>query len=223
MTATEKLSEERDSLKNARIGRIFQSAFNLFSKNGMDAIAMTDIAKNAEIGVASLYRYFETKDEIAIRTAIWAWENQKKKILPFLETSDYSEKNGIGKLSDILELFSRLFAESQEFFRFIYFFDSYAVCEEISSERLIPYQNVILSVQKIVMDAIYEGISDGSVRSEFSEKENLLYFSIMHTYFSTAQKLSLSGNLLEMDSTNEGLIQLKELGKILIEGIKTKK
>ena len=70
MTAVEKLAEERDELKNARMERILLSAFSLFSHNGIDAIAMTDIAKNAEIGVASLYRYYATKDEIAIRTAI---------------------------------------------------------------------------------------------------------------------------------------------------------
>ena len=75
MTAQEKLAEERDGQKNARIERILLSAFSLFSHNGFDAIAMTDIAKEAEIGVASLYRYFETKDEIAIKTAIWAGES----------------------------------------------------------------------------------------------------------------------------------------------------
>ena len=73
MTAQEKLAEERDGQKNARIERILLAAFSLFSHNGFDAIAMTDIAKDAEIGVASLYRYFATKDEIAIRTAMWAW------------------------------------------------------------------------------------------------------------------------------------------------------
>ena len=83
MTAVEKLAEERDELKSARVERIMISSFSLFSNKGIDAIAMTDIAKHAEIGVASLYRYFETKDEIAIRTAIWAWESRKKVIFLF--------------------------------------------------------------------------------------------------------------------------------------------
>ena len=36
MTAQEKLAEERDGQKNARIERILQSAFSLFSHNGFD-------------------------------------------------------------------------------------------------------------------------------------------------------------------------------------------
>ena len=94
MTAQEKLAEERDGQKNARIERILLAAFSLFSHNGFDTIAMTDIAKDAEIGVASLYRYFATKDEIAIRTAIWAWENQditrKKELINFRKSLTFS-------------------------------------------------------------------------------------------------------------------------------------
>ena len=220
MTAVEKLAEERDELKNARIERILLSAFSLFSHKGIDAIAMTDIAKNAEIGVASLYRYFETKDEIAIRTAIWAWESQKKVIIPVLKDQSYENKTGIEQLEEIIDLFCKLFQNEPDFFRFIYFFDAYALCQQISPERLVPYQNVIMSVQKIIASAINKGINDGTISGKYKDYENQLYFSIMHTIFSTSQKLSLSGKMLKMDEANDGVQQLQMLGKLLIAGLK---
>ncbi len=220
MTAVEKLAEERDELKNARIERILLSAFSLFSHTGIDAIAMTDIAKNAEIGVASLYRYFETKDEIAIRTAIWAWENQKKMILPILDESGYYQKSGIEQLEEIFELFFKLYQNEPDFFRYIYFFDAYIVCQKIKAERLIPYQKVIESVQKIISEAIHKGLTDGSISKEYKDQENELYYSLMHTLFSATQKLSLSGKMLKMDEENDEIQQLKLLGKILIGGLK---
>jgi len=220
MTAVEKLAEERDELKNARIERILLSAFSLFSHTGIDAIAMTDIAKNAEIGVASLYRYFETKDEIAIRTAIWAWENQKKMILPLLDESGYYQKSGIKQLEEIFELFFKLYQNEPDFFRYIYFFDAYIVCQKIKAERLIPYQKVIESVQKIISEAIHKGLTDGSISKEYKDQENELYYSLMHTLFSATQKLSLSGKMLKMDEENDEIQQLKLLGKILIGGLK---
>ena len=220
MTAQEKLAEERDGQKNARIERILQSAFSLFSHNGFDAIAMTDIAKEAEIGVASLYRYFETKDEIAIRTAMWAWENRKKMILPFLEDTDYLNKNGISQLEEIFELFFKLYQNEPDFFRYIYFFDAYIVCQKINSERLIPYQEVIETVQTIISKAITKGIEDGSISNKYKNLEKQLYFSLMHTLFSATQKLSLSGKMLKMDEDNDDIQQLKLLGKILIGGLK---
>ena len=143
MTAQEKLEEERDGQKKARIERILSSSFSLFSHNGFETIAMTDIAKNAEIGVASLYRYFETKDEIAIRTAIWGWEKQKNLILPILDDSGYYDKSGIEQLEEIFELFCKLYQNEPDFFRYIYFFDAYVVCQKIEADRLIHYQTVI--------------------------------------------------------------------------------
>lgn len=220
MTAIEKLAEERDEFKNARIERIFLSAFSLFSHSGFDAIAMTDIAKNAEIGVASLYRYFETKDEIAIRTAIWAWDNQKKMILPILDDSGYYNKTGLDQIAEIFELFCKLYQSEPDFFRYIYFFDAYIVCQKISYDRLIPYQQMIESVQKIISQAIQKGIKDGSISKKYMKMENELYYSLMHTFFSASQKLSLSGKMLKMDEDNDEIEQLKLLGQILIGGLK---
>lgn len=220
MTAVEKLAEERDELKNARIERILLSAFSLFSHSGFDAIAMTDIAKHAEIGVASLYRYFETKDEIAIRTAIWAWENQKKIILPILDDSGFYDKSGLSQLEEIFELFCKLYQNEPDFFRYIYFFDAYVVCQKINAERLLQYQKVIESVQQIISQAIHKGIKDGSISQQYKSKEKELYYSLIHTLFSVSQKLSLSGKMLKMDEANDEIQQLKLLGKIFLGGLK---
>ena len=220
MTAQEKLAEERDEQKNARIERILLAAFSLFSHNGFDVIAMTDIAKDAEIGVASLYRYFATKDEIAIRTAIWSWESQKKMILPILDDSGYYNKTGLNQLAEIFELFCKLYQTTPDFFRYIYFFDAYIVCQKIDPERLLPYQEVIETVQIIISDAIHKGVEDGSISSEYKGKEKQLYYSLMHTFFSATQKLSLSAKMLRMDEMNNDVQQLKLLSKILIGGLK---
>jgi len=220
MTAVEKLAEERDELKNARMERILLSAFSLFSHNGFETIAMTDIAKDAEIGVASLYRYFATKDEIAIRTAIWSWEKQKQLILPILDDSGYYKKNGLDQLAEIFELFCKLYQSVPDFFRYIYFFDAYIVCQKIEAERLIPYQEVIQSVQSIINDAIHKGIEDSSISSRFKGKEKQLYYSLMHTFFSATQKLSLSAKMLKMDETNNDVQQLQLLSNVLIGGLK---
>ena len=220
MTAVEKLAEERDELKNARIERILLSAFSLFSHTGIDGIAMTDIAKNAEIGVASLYRYFETKDEIAIRTATWAWENHKKMILPILDDSGYYNKKGIEQLEEIFDLFCKLYQNEPDFFRYIYFFDAYIVCQKIGPDRLAAYQNVIESVQKIISAAIHKGLEDGSISKRYEDCEKELYYSLMHTLFSASQKLSLSGKMLNMDKENDEIQQLKLLEKLLIAGLR---
>lgn len=220
MTALEKLAEERDEQKNARIDRILAAAFKLFSSAGIEPVAMTDIAKKAEIGVASLYRYFSTKDEIAIRTAIWAWEEQIAEIYPSINNDEYTNGNGLFRLSIIFSLFKKLYMSQPEFLRFIYFFDSYAVNSGIKQERMIEYENVIGKVQMIVADAIKLGLKDNSINKKYIDKTENLYFTLMHSFFSTAQKLTLSENLLAMNEKSKGSDQLDLLSELLLNGVK---
>lgn len=220
MTALEKLAEERDEQKNARIDRILAAAFKLFSSAGIEPVAMTDIAKKAEIGVASLYRYFSTKDEIAIRTAIWAWEEQISEIYPSINNDEYTNGNGLFRLSIIFSLFKKLYMSQPEFLRFIYFFDSYAVNSGIKQERMIEYENVIGKVQMIVADAIKLGLKDNSINKKYIDKTEDLYFTLMHSFFSTAQKLTLSENLLAMNEKSKGSDQLDLLSELLLKGVK---
>lgn len=220
MTALEKLAEERDEQKNARIDRILAAAFKLFSSAGIEPVAMTDIAKKAEIGVASLYRYFSTKDEIAIRTTIWAWEKQISEIYPSINNDEYKNGNGLFRLSIIFSLFKKLYISQPEFLRFIYFFDSYAVNSGIKQERMIEYENVIGKVQMIVADAIKLGLKDNSINKKYIDKTEDLYFTLMHSFFSTAQKLTLSENLLAMNEKSKGSDQLDLLSELLLKGVK---
>lgn len=220
MTALEKLAEERDEQKSARIDRILAAAFKLFSSAGIEPVAMTDIAKKAEIGVASLYRYFSTKDEIAIRTAIWAWEEQISEIYPSINNDEYTNGNGLFRLSIIFSLFKKLYMSQPEFLRFIYFFDSYAVNSGIKQERMIEYENVIGKVQMIVADAIKLGLKDNSINKKYIDKTEDLYFTLMHSFFSTAQKLTLSENLLAMNEKSKGSDQLDLLSELLLKGVK---
>lgn len=220
MTAKQKFIEEKDDLKNSRMNRILHAAFVLFSENGIDTIAMTDIAKKAEIGVASLYRYYETKDEIAIQTAIWAWQEQKNYLMPELTNNNFDRLEGIAQLKKIFELFISLYEKQGDFLRFIYFFDSYAVRQKIQQTRLTLYQSMIESVEETVEKAITKGISDKSINSKFIGQEKVLYFSLMHALFSTSQKLTLSGNMLKMDSEVFGKKELEVLSDLLINSLK---
>lgn len=220
MTPKEKYSEEKDEMKLARMNRILEAGFELFSEQGIDTIAMTDIAKKAEIGVASLYRYYATKDEIAIRTAIWAWNRQKETLMPEFEKEEFTSQNGHEQLRRIFLSFSNLYETQNKFLRFIYFFDSYAVRTKIEKERLCDYEDTIKSVQNVISKAINKGLKDGSINQKFIGQENSLYFTLMHSLFSLSQKLSLSGNLLQMDLAGESKQELLLLTEILLNGIK---
>lgn len=220
MTPTENYIKEIENIKEQRVERLLASSFELFSQKGIDNISMIDIAKKAEIGVASIYRYFETKEEVAIQTATWAWKKEKEIILPLLQGENYETATGIDQISMICDMFVTLLDKESDFLRFISFFDQFVVRGFIPMARLYEYQKMIESVQKIVEAAIKKGLADGTINPLYKNSEDVLYFTLMHTLFNTAQKLCLTGNMLEMDLHVSGITELQTLSKILVGGIK---
>lgn len=220
MSQIETLEEEMDPQRNARIEKILSSAYELFSKRGIEDVAMTDIADRSKIGVASLYRYFETKEILVVRTATQVWETQMENVLPSLLRPKYKNSNGYDQLQEIFALFIRLYEKETDFLRFIYLFDAFAVKEKIPKEAMANYEAKILLVKQIISDAIQKGFDDGSIGEKYKPYGEMLYFTLMHTFFSVAQKLSLSGKMLDMDTKKNGSIQLKLLADVLLSGLK---
>lgn len=220
MSQIETLEEEIDPQRNARIEKILSSAYELFSKRGIEDVAMTDIADRSKIGVASLYRYFETKEILVVKTATQAWEYQMQDVLPSLLRPKYKNFTGYEQLQEIFALFIKLYEKETEFLRFIYLFDAFAVKEKIPKEAMANYEAKILLVKQIISDAIQKGFDDGSISFKYKDYGEMLYFTLMHTFFSVAQKLSLSGKMLDMDTKKNGSLQLKLLSDVLLSGLK---
>ena len=82
------------------------------------------------------------------------------------------------------------------------------------------YESVILLVKQIISVAIQKGVEDGTINQKYAKYGDALYFTLIHTFFSAAQKLALSGNLLDMDSQMNAAKQLTFLADILLEGLK---
>ena len=74
MDLRQKRRLELENFKNQKMEEVIASALKVFLKKGIDSTKMTDIAAQAEIGVASLYRYFKTKPEIVVEAACILWQ-----------------------------------------------------------------------------------------------------------------------------------------------------
>ena len=221
MEEVEELLEDEDGKKKTvRIERILDVAFELFATRGIEPVTMNDIAQKAKIGVASLYRYFETKEILVVKTVTYAWSTRMEDVLPNLVKPKYTNADGYSQLKVIFELFIKLYEKQTAFLRFIYLFDAYAVKEKIPKESMTNYESKILLVKQIISIAIQKGIEDGTINKKYGKTGDILYFTLIHTFFSAAQKLAISGNLLDMDSHMNGAKQLTLLSDILLEGLK---
>lgn len=224
MTLKEKRQKEQDDLKNGRIAHILGCAMKLFSEDGIDTVTMDDIAASSEIGVASLYRYFKTKEELAIQCAAQSWQTQEKIFAVKFGEESFRRKNGLGQLEDLFSIFCDLYETDPAFYRFIYYFDSFVHRTGVGTAQLGKYEERIKGTKEVVTLALEKGFADGSIRKDYATKEGAeeLYYTLTHSLFALAQKLSLSGEMLMMDKDVSAIRQLKTLGSLLIDSLRNK-
>jgi|WetSurMetagenome_2_1015567.scaffolds.fasta_scaffold181590_2 AcrR family transcriptional regulator len=227
MQAAEKRKQEQNNLKSLRITHIIECTYTLFAEKGIDTITMNEIAAQAEIGVASLYRYFSTKDDLSIECATYVWEKEETLFGGTFRTADYALLTGYDQIQALLEIFPKMLRTQGKFFRFIYYFDSYVKRQNVSPEHLSKYEMTIANIKTIVMNALAKGRRDGSVTFNINKNGSLvsatdseLYFTMMHSLFSLAQKLSLSGEMLYMNHEVSSSRQIQLLITILLDSLR---
>jgi AcrR family transcriptional regulator len=207
-------------LKHERKERVILSAIEIFKETGIENSKLSAIAERAQVGIASLYRYFKTKPELVIAAATKLWQQEAATLQADFNTDNYENLSGIGQINMLLNIFIKLYEEHQDFLRFLDEFDSYVLKEKLSEETLTDYEENIISLKSIFSKAILKGINDKTIRADFDL--DTFYFTTTHSLMSLCQKLVLKGSILKSDKFIEEKEQLKLLIKMSIKFIENK-
>lgn len=212
-----KESETRKRQCMQRSEKILDAALELFCEQGIEETSIEETAKRAGVGTATVYRYFFTKAELAVSSAIFYWTKVSEKYIKILESTSYLSLNGGEQLSRILDLFAELFEQEFPFWKFLYEFDAFVMKHQISWERLEQYDACILRLKHYVTGALEKGIEDGSLC--FSRSIDEVYFSLTHVMLSLMQKLAASGRMLPSDERVGLTEQIRITGEMLMYGL----
>lgn len=202
-----KRKKELFEQKERRKDEVIAAAVEVFKEKGIENSKMTDIAEKAEVGVASVYRYFKTKPDLAVEVAIKFWDMEITSLYNEFDKDNINKLIGIQKLKTILNVFVNLYNNHKDFVRFLEEFDNYVIKEQIPNEKLENYEKSIINLKNIIFEALEEGKVDGSIRSDIDNE--VFYITVSHSLMTLAQKLILRGNILKSDSDVSGESQIK--------------
>lgn len=207
----------RQSNKEKRRNAILSHAIALFSRQGIEATTMELLAEAAGIGIATIYRYFPTKNDVVVAAVIEAWQEQSRRYLPLINSPDFEKLNGQEQIRYILGIFIDLYDQSPDFLWLLMAFDSYTKGNVISKEQLDSYQQVIIFLKGYAVAALKKGMADQTLH--LTKSPELVYFTIFHTMLSLTSKLVCQGNILEMDAWVDGRQELLLLREVLLRGL----
>ena len=184
------------SIKDLREESIVYVAAELFLQDGIEEVKMTDIAARAEVGVASLYRYFGTKEALVIRAGALLWQDLNTLFSSVFDAEDFHARCGMEQITRLFGVYRRLFQEQPDFIRFVGDFDAFIIRSRVDKSLLAEYEQSVLNFYPVFLASYEAGLADGSVRA--IEDPRRYYEAVCHAVMSLSQKL-LRGEILPAD------------------------
>ena len=157
------LDEQR---KAATREKILETALRVFAEKTIDAVNLTDIAKEAGIGMATVYRHFDKKPDLVLAASTWAWQKYRQENWRAVDRAGMSAAE---VFEYFLDAFLDLYRNHRDLLRFNQYFNAYVKREGIPPERMKPYADVMNALAAQFHTIWTMGEQDGTLRTDVPE------------------------------------------------------
>lgn len=193
------------SAKNERISVAVSTAAQMYLEMGISEAKMTDIAAQAQIGVASLYRYFGTKQLFTVKVAAHIWKTTLQEVASVYTGPQYDSMTGLEQIHALLDIFRVFMEEHRDFLRFLSEFDQFVVREHLEQEHLEEYETCSLNIMPILIQAMEKGAKDGTIRPDVDP--TMYYHTVTDCLIGMCQRFAL-GNVPHSEDAERNLQSL---------------
>lgn len=197
-------------LKEIKKTFVIDVATSLFLTRSINEVTIKDIADEAEIGEATIYRYFGKKETIILACVMKLQDEVTKK---YFNLS--LGHNGYEKLKIFYESFLNIFVNNPSYYHFIKEFDAF-MCTG-STVSLQEYEKSVDLYKVAFVQAYILGVEDGSVKN--INDIDTFYFSTTHALLELCKKLSMKQALLEQDKSINKDKEVEVLVNIILKSL----
>lgn len=198
---------------------ILEIAKSLFLSKGIMNTSMSDIGHFIGLNRRSIYRLFETKEDIAYQIATgileeWNAENKRE--------YDLLEGNALEKLESFLyrmiddmhdQILEMRFLTEFDF----YFRDASDFLLDVETQNRRDYENIVMNANTYIYNLLKQGIDDGSINLDMSIA--LMEATISNMLWSFGQSISIRGNTIEKETGIKPITIIKHQVKLYIKAL----
>ena len=199
---------EKDELEmTARREAMLREGFRLFAEKGIEAVSMQEIANACGIGIATLYRYYNTKLALTIDIAVRQWEDYAVEVRQKQAERGIDKLTAIERLDFYLGFYIDLYRRHSPMLCFNQNFNNYVRHEGATKEQLRPYLEAVGAFAGMFHSLYEQAKRDGTMRTHLPEDK--LFAATSHIMLAVAvryaQGLLYSADV-ETDRTEEMLL-----------------
>ena len=195
------------TIKDAKRNVVTDAATRLFLSRSIAGVTIRDIAREAGVGEATVYRYFAGKTPLIVACALKLQEEVGRYFLPAR-----AGENGYARLARFYGAYAELFVSRPELYRFLYEFDAYCVSEGVSG--LDEYADNMDLFKEAYLSAYRDGLSDGSVAP--LPDPALFYYATTHAVLSLAKKLAVEDRIVRQDAFTDRVDEIRTLSDAIL-------
>lgn len=199
------------SIKEMKMDFIIENALSLFLKDSISAVTIKDIANSIEIGEATIYRYFENKDNLM---NLCAHRLEKKVFDEYFSSKE--NKTGYEMISNFYNNYLTIFMSHPEYFRFINEYDAYLLSKMIKPSS--EYENLISKFHNLYIIIYKKGLNDKTINN--IDDIDTYYYATSKALLELCKKESIGFNLVKEDSKTSGEKIIRRLINIILEELK---
>ena len=183
--------ERRAQEKQLRLNQILDAARLLLFSNGIDNISISKIAKQAELGVGTIYFYFKNKDEIFIALQ----EEGLDLFYNDIAAIDQMELSACQKLRQIAQTYYRFSRDHKDYLDIINMFlsSSKAFFEPDLKNKVDMSGSKIFD---LIESVILQGVATNRFQKIDAKKYAIMFFGSLHglLQLKKLERTALTGN-----------------------------
>ncbi len=175
--------------KQVKRRRILDEGFRIFSERGIEAVTMPEIAVASGVGRATLYRYYNTKEDLVMAIGTLKWKEYMEERISLRSPEEVETQTGAERLRFYLDTFLDLYQNHKDVLRFNYFFNSFVMTSQASEQHKEAYTAVIEQIKPLFHDLYQKGKKDGTLNMNISEL--MMFSGSFHILLATATRYAV--------------------------------
>lgn len=133
--------DEKEAMR--RKEQLMEAGFRLFSQYGIENVSLQRVADAAEVGVATLYNYYQTKVKLVIAISGKIWGDLWKEILEEKGPEIFESFTAYQYIEFYTDQIIRIYRERPEILRFSNNYKNFISREKVKGEALAEHLDVL--------------------------------------------------------------------------------
>lgn len=210
---------ENDALREKlRRERMLEAGFRLFSKYGIEKVSLQEIADEAEVGIATLYNYYQNKVKLATAVSAYMWKKVWDENIDKIGKDELDSRNAYERIEGYFDLMIYLYREHPEVLRFSSYYKTYMNSDNVERLENNEHLDTLAPIAAIFHNLYEKAKIDNSIRTDVDEQE--LFTTLALTMLGMAERYA-QGLVWAGNSENDYSKELLLLKDMMLTWLKT--